>query len=150
EWLFFISVPFACLFIWEILTFFLAGRALKVFDHLRLLALLIMPLGVWIAATGKEYTGIVLIVFSLVLLLDKLLKTDITLDGRYYAFLAIQIGLTLIFNGYLTARSVVLYDQSYQLDFRIVTIPVEDFLYGISHILLTIIVYTKMKGRLGG
>ncbi|MBN1560122.1 lycopene cyclase domain-containing protein [candidate division KSB1 bacterium] len=145
EWLFFITVPFACLFIWEIITYFHTGHAIRVIDRLRLVWLLIIPLGVWIALAGKEYTGIVLLVFSLVMLLDKFLKTNITLDGRYYTFLAIQIALMLIFNGYLTARPVVLYDPSYQLNFRIFTIPIEDFIYGISHVTLTIIIYTKMK-----
>jgi lycopene cyclase domain-containing protein len=145
EWFFFITVPFACLFIWEIIVYFRAGHTIRIFYRLRLVWLLIIPLGAWIALSGKEYTGIVLIVFSLVMLLDKFLKTNIVLDGRYYTFLAIQIALMLIFNGYLTARPVVLYDSSYQLNCRIFTIPVEDFIYGISHMTLTIIFYTKIK-----
>ncbi|MEM1010483.1 MAG: lycopene cyclase domain-containing protein, partial [Myxococcota bacterium] len=40
--------------------------------------------------------------------------------------------LTFVFNGYLTARPVVLYGRSYQLDLRLWTIPIEDFIYGFS------------------
>ncbi|MBN1482288.1 lycopene cyclase domain-containing protein [candidate division KSB1 bacterium] len=147
EWLFFFTVPFACLFIWEIITYFRPRRNILLFAKLRLLWLLVIPVGMWLFFTGLEYTGAVLIALSIVSLLDKLTKTNIIVDARYYIILGILIGLMLVFNGYLTARPLVLYDSSYQLDIRIITIPVEDFLYGISHILLTLIVYTKIKER---
>lgn len=150
EWLFFITVPFACLFIWEIITYFRPKAEIKLFDNLRLLWFLVMPFAIWLFVSGKEYTGIVLVAISIVSLLDKFLKTNIIPDRRAYILFAILIGLMLVFNGYLTARPVVLYDPSYQLDFRIITIPIEDFIYGVSHILLTVIVYTKIKGRARG
>mgnify|MGYP001048630157 CR=1 FL=1 len=145
EWLFFITVPFACLFIWEIITYFRPKHTIVLFDNLRLLWFLVFPLGIWLFSIGKEYTGIVLMALATVSLLDKFLKTDIIMDRRAYILFPILIGLMLIFNGYLTARPVVLYDPQYQLDFRIITIPIEDFFYGISHILLTVIVFTKLK-----
>lgn len=150
EWLFFFTVPFACLFIWEIITTFRPRRDIKMFDNLRLLWLLVIPVGVWLFFIGLEYTGLVLVALSIISLLDKFLKTNIIMDARYYVMLGILIGLMLVFNGYLTARPLVLYDPSYQLNFRIITIPLEDFLFGISHILLTLIFYTKIKERSRG
>ncbi len=145
EWLFFITVPFACLFIWEIIIYFRPRRTIQFFNNVRLLWMFVIPIGTWLFWFGKEYTGIVLVVLAVVLLLDKFLKTDIILDQRAFIFFPILIGLMLVFNGYLTARPVVLYDPSYQLNVRIFTIPIEDFFYGISHILLTVMVYTKLK-----
>lgn len=50
----------------------------------------------------------------------------------------------LIFNGYLTARPVVMYDAAYQLDWRVGTIPIEDFIYGYALIVSVIVVYEKL------
>jgi lycopene cyclase domain-containing protein len=57
---------------------------------------------------------------------------------------------TLVFNGFLTARPVVLYGEAFQLGLRIYTIPVEDFLYGfglMSWVMLVFVVLTKDKGK---
>ncbi|MBN2093639.1 hypothetical protein JW964_28725, partial [candidate division KSB1 bacterium] len=89
--------------------------------------------------------GLVLIAISLVAIIDKQSNTHIFLQLRVYQYLILLTLLMLIFNGYLTARPVVLYDPAYQLNLRIFTIPVEDFVYGYSHILLTTIIYEKVK-----
>jgi len=78
--------------------------------------------------------------------MDKLLKVDLLLRPRTYLYLAIVSALTLVFNGYLTARPIVLYDESYQLDYRILTIPIEDFGYAFTLMLLNAMLYEKLRG----
>ena len=148
EWLFFITVPYACIFTWEVLVEYFSNRE---WTFLKFLSILIFVISFLLAGLmlyqGKEYTSIVLIVFGIVFLLDHLLETKIFMQRRTYIFSLLLILMMLIFNGYLTARPVVLYDPQYQLDFRIYTIPVEDFFYGLSLIFGILIVYEKLKQK---
>ncbi len=132
EILFFFTVPFACLFTWR--SVFAEGEA-RPREGLRVLQRLpwvTAPLGAALFVGGRQYTGLTLLAFSAVCVWDRRAGTHLLLQPRFLAFLAAVVGFTCIFNGYLTARPVVLYGVDYQLDFRIVTIPVEDFGYGIA------------------
>jgi len=88
---------------------------------------------------------LVLFAISLVGIVDKLTHREFFLQLRTCQYFILLTLLMLIFNGYLTARPVVLYDPAYQLNLRIFTIPVEDFVYGYSHVFLTTIIYEKVK-----
>jgi lycopene cyclase domain-containing protein len=99
---------------------------------LRLLLYLALPAGIYFFSIGKQYTGLTLSFLFIANLVDQFLKTNLLFDKRFYFYLLLIVIFTLIFNGYLTWRPVVTYGVGYQLDFRIITIPVEDFFYGIS------------------
>ena len=145
EWLFFISVPFSVLFIWEI---FSRKTGNPISDKLKFVKkmMLFFPLpGILFLLSGKEYTGLVFIAIGLVGLLDLLCSTEVLARKNTYIYLAIIFLLNLLFNGYLTGRPVVLYDDSYQLGLRIITIPIEDFIYGFSMLLMNTILYEKFR-----
>jgi lycopene cyclase domain-containing protein len=150
EWLFFITIPFACLFIWEILAYYLTNQIIAKLKFLRIFFLFGLPMGLFIYGTGKEYTALVLIFLGVAAVIDLVLKKDIFLQPRTYPYLAIVSGLILIFNGYLTFRPVVLYAPTYHLGFRFGTIPLEDFGYGYTLIILCTILFEKLKGGFRG
>jgi len=146
EVLFFITVPFACLFIWEILSYYhISDKMHKLFFITRVFFLLCFPIGIILFIIGKEYTGLVFTAIFLTSVVDWVLKINILLQSRTYLFLAFVTIFISFFNGYLTSRPIVLYDLSYQLDLRIGTIPIEDFFYGYSLLLLCVIVFEKIK-----
>jgi lycopene cyclase domain-containing protein len=92
--------------------------------------------------TGSlPYTGITLCVWSLTCAADLLFGTGLFRDPLFYVFLVPLFCLTFVFNGYLTARPVVVYNEEIKTTGRIWTIPWEDFLYGFSLITLTFILY---------
>ncbi len=144
EWLFFITVPFACLFIWEILS---TKNNANVFFKIpvKIVAPILLALIVVFFVTKKEYTFLVFTSLLIVILLDQILETNLLFQQKTIRLLLIVTGLILIFNGYLTARPVVLYDDTVNLGVRIFTIPLEDFFYGISHVLLTVIFYERLE-----
>lgn len=147
ECFFFFTVPFACLFVWEVVAHYFRTRTIARMQLMRA-ALYFLPLpGIMLFAAGKEYTGLVLVFLGTAALLDRAMRTDLLLQSRLWIFLAGVLALVLIFNTYLTWRPVVVYAGQYQLGFRIGTIPIEDFVYGISHQLAVVIVYEKLKGR---
>ncbi|HNR68759.1 MAG TPA: lycopene cyclase domain-containing protein [bacterium] len=147
EWLFFLTVPFACLFVWEILK--TKNRAQQWIDQsqIYLLSGLFVPAAVVLLVVGKEYTGLALLAFGVAVAGDRIVKSNILQQKRTGHFFILYWLMVLVCNGYLTARPVVIYDSAYQLGFRILTIPIEDFIYGSAHILLVLIVYEKLLAR---
>lgn len=150
EWLFFLTVPFACLFIWEILSRNNGQIISHKISNWVYAFLLILPLvGIAVVFTGKSYTATSLVVLGSVAFIDKIARTQILTQFRTYKFLSIVTILILAFNGYLTARPVVIYNEQYITGFRVFTIPVEDFFYGFALTLLTIILYERLKAWQG-
>jgi lycopene cyclase domain-containing protein len=147
EWLFFLTVPSACLFTWEMILKRSEDSRIMFGKLLRYAAFVLPIAGVWLFLAGKEYTGLVFIFIALAIYLDQYLKTDLVFQKRFYLYIAFIIFFTLIFNGYLTWRPVVLYGESYQLGLRIFTIPVEDFGYGFSLLFMCTIIYERLKKK---
>jgi lycopene cyclase domain-containing protein len=143
EILFFITVPFACLFTWEMIIRRAKEKPIDL-HGLRLLLYLALPAGIYFFSIGKQYTGLTLSFIFIANLVDQFLKTNLLFDVRFYFYLLLIVIFTLIFNGYLTWRPVVTYGVEYQLDFRIITIPVEDFFYGISLLWMNTSLYTRL------
>ncbi len=141
EILFFITIPFACIFIWLCLNAYFPVKRNNINIRANLIFYVFLIAGILLFSLGKEYSALVTITCGLSIFLDEKLSTKLYQFRNFYILLFIVTGLILIFNGYLTGRPIVLYDIQYQLDFRITTIPVEDFLYGISHIYLSIIAF---------
>jgi lycopene cyclase domain-containing protein len=144
EILFFITVPFACLFTWEMIIRRVKEKQINL-RWLRLLLYLALPAGIYFFSIGKQYTGLTLSFIFLANIVDQFLKTNLLFDRRFYFYLLLIVIFTLIFNGYLTWRPVVTYGVEYQLDFRIITIPVEDFFYGISLLWMNTSLYKYLR-----
>lgn len=149
ELLFFVAVPLACLFTWERVL----GGARATVRHPAVLGWLyplvwaMAPLGLVVAAQGLEYTGYALIALGVVALLDHALGVGLLLAPRALAYFGVVLLLTVVCNGYLTARPVVLYGESYQLGVRLSTIPVEDFVYGLALVWGCTLFYQRRLGR---
>lgn len=147
EILFFISVPFACLFTWEMIRRRTDEKELLWINKLRLFFYLLTPIGICFFISGKHYTGLAITFLGLAVLLDQLLSTNLILQKRFYFYLLLVLLFTLVFNGYLTWRPVVTYGVEYQLDFRIFTIPIEDFVYGTALIFMNTSIYQKIINK---
>lgn len=94
-----------------------------------------------------EYTIWASISVVLVTVADLTLGARLTRRGAFWLFLAVMFAFKLAVNGYLTWRPIVMYGEAQYLGLRIITIPVEDFLFGYSLILLTVTVWEKLKRR---
>jgi lycopene cyclase domain-containing protein len=147
EILFFITVPFACLFTWEMIIRRTNEKELVWINKIRPYLYFIIPMGIWFFISGRHYTGLAVSFLGLAILLDQVLNTNLLLKRRFYLYLLFILFFTLIFNGYLTWRPVVTYGVDYQLDFRIITIPIEDFVYGTALIFMNTSIYQKIISR---
>lgn len=147
EILFFITVPYACIFTWEMLNRHTAGPNFKFSKKIYLSPFVLIPIGLLFYLYGKEYTGLVFISMSIAVIYDRLLSANLFLHKNFINYLILISLFTLIFNGFLTWRPVVTYDEIYQLNFRILTIPIEDFFYGMSLLFISTSTYIKLNAQ---
>lgn len=94
-----------------------------------------------------EYTLLTLIALVVLIALDQwLLKTNLLRQLRFWlTYLAVLPGKFFL-NGYLTAVPIVSYHVPYYLGWRLGSIPVEDFFYLFDLMLLTLMLWQKLKG----
>lgn len=144
EVLFFITVPFACLLLWVNYRKYLSEKIFPKFPiYLLIITLIPAP---FLLLSGKIYSGSVLLVFGGVVLIDVLLKTKLFSSRIFIIFIFLITNvLTFIFNLYLTARPIVIYNTLVKTNINIITIPLEDFVFGMGLIALTLIIYEKMR-----
>ena len=68
---------------------------------------------------------------------------------RFWIYLGVMLVCQFVFNGYLTARPVTLYDPCCLLGPRIITMPVEDTLFGTALLGLVVVLWEWGGRRLG-
>ena len=88
-----------------------------------------------------EYTIGAVVSGVVVVGLDVLLRTRILRQRRFWLFMAVMFAFMTIVNGYLTWRPIVLYGDGFYLGVRIITIPVEDYIYGFGLISASVMVW---------
>jgi isorenieratene synthase len=147
ELLFFLVVPLACLFTWEVLVGGARARLRPLGRAGRIAALVCLLAAVWAWAEGREYTALVLAGVVGALVLDDALGTGLAGSNRARVHAVLVLAFTGVFNGYLTARPIVHYDDAYALGWRLGTIPVEDFAFGLALVLVTTTLYQRARGR---
>lgn len=135
EWLFFICIPYACLFTHEGFKYYFPKFKLSKASSTIISILLIVLITILLIFNfGKWYTTINFIWF-LVLMLFTLIKTPETLQVYYPSFLIILIPFFIV-NGILTGTGietpVVWYNNSENINFRIGTVPFEDVFYAFN------------------
>ncbi len=144
EILFFITVPLACIFSWEMLSRFYKIDTFKFRLKIYYLPVVLIPLSIYLLVIGKEYTALVFVSLTLAFFYDRIMGAKLFLNKNMPFYLLLILIFTIIFNGYLTWRPVVTYNEQYQLGFRIFTIPIEDFLYGLSLLIISTTTYVKL------
>ncbi len=146
EWLFFLVVPFSCVFIYEVLNYFVKRDLLSNTKKAITILLSILLLLMAVYFHDRLYTFAVSLFLGIFLLLHQFIFRSVYL-GRFYIAWAVCLLPFLIVNGVLTAMPVVIYNNPETLGIRIYTIPVEDVFYGMLNILQVITVYEWAKNK---
>jgi lycopene cyclase domain-containing protein len=150
EWLFFIIIPYASLFIHEafILYFPKIRLSKKNTTYLTFLIIIILIM-VLLRNTEKIYT-LYIFSFTLMVLGLSFFDRSSNLSHFYITFLIILIPFILV-NAVLTGSfiesEVVWYNNDENLGIRIFTIPIEDFAYAFSMLLLNLQIVQFLKHR---
>jgi len=140
EWLFFICVPYACIFILACVRAYITDRVffIPLWFWYILSAAFIIAGFIWM---NKTYTGVVFISVAIAILVVRIVTPANFRSANFWLSLAITYVPFLIANGVLTGLPVVLYDDSRNLGIRVFSIPLEDFFFSLSMLLLSFALY---------
>ena len=149
EILFFITVPFACIFIYACLNYYIKwqidNRITRIINSL----IIILCISELIFYHDRLYTIVTFgLLFILVPLLQYVFKAK-WLNRFYLAYLVALIPFYIV-NGILTSIPVVIYNNAANMGKRIGTIPAEDHFYLVILLLMNIgfFEYFKTKNQL--
>ena len=148
EILFFICIPYSCLF-----TYYCLDKFYSLSWNLKAENIFCILFSTFLFITGmvfrqKIYTSSTFITMAILCIILKFVL-NINWFGKAISVFAILIIPFLLVNGILTgtglAGPVVSYNPLFNLGIRIMTIPVEDFIYGFELFLINLAFYLRLK-----
>lgn len=133
EILFFVTVPFSCIFIYETVKLYIPEKELpfKKDWYYAAAAFMILAAGKW---SDQYYTSTVLIFSAAFLIIASSFKPAILRSRVYWISIAVTYVPFLIVNFFLTEPPIVWYSPEAIWGPRFTTIPLEDFFYSFSMI----------------
>ncbi len=150
EWLFFFVVPFACVFIYEVLNYFIPKPYLKSIQNRITAVLIFFSFLLSVVFVDRIYTFTTFSLLSLFLIWHLLINKSDYLGKFYFAFIIIQLPFSLVngvLTGMFTESPVVWYNDMEIIGIRMISIPVEDVGYNMLMLLIVITVLEMQKIR---
>jgi len=150
EWMFFIAIPYACLFTYHSLNYLVKKDYLEKYaDRITLiLAVFLLVTGIW--NTSRLYTSVTFISTGSFLLFHRFVIRGGYM-GRFYLMYLVTLVPFFIVNGLLTGsfipEEIVYYDNAQNLGIRLGTIPVEDMVYGLLMLLMNVTWFEFLRNR---
>jgi len=146
EILFFITVPFACIFIYECLNYYIKRDLLKQISIYITYFLMGLCAVLLILFYDKVYSLITFGLLLVILMLSQFVFKSSYLSRFYLAYLVSLIPFYIV-NGLLTSIPVVMYNNEENMSFRVGTIPFEDHFYSMAMLLLNIMFFEYFRNR---
>jgi len=150
EILFFIIVPYACVFIHDTLNTYWPIRYSKIDKKGFIIALVI--LNVWLVKVFNEQayytTSITISLFVTIILLLPLKSEYLAQLFRAYGIVIVPfLFVNGVLTGFFTDEPIVWYNNNNNLGIRVGTIPVEDFIYNFSLIIPIILLRDLIQNK---
>lgn len=148
EWLFFLCIPYACIFTYYALEYFLGTDSSATLPprlgYLLTLALLLIAIGFW----DRSYTATTALLAALFLAAATYWQWHLARISLSYLLI---FPFFLLSNGVLTGSfiesPIVWYSPAENLGIRLFTIPVEDVVYGYLLIALNGLLFQKFRSQ---
>lgn len=141
EWMFFIAIPYACVFTYHALNYLLKKDYFGPYANRISWTLVIILTVVAVLNFNRLYTSVTFLLTAGFILLHLLFFRSAYLGRFYLSYLVILIPFFIV-NGLLTGsfieEQVVWYDDTQNLGIRLFTIPVEDSIYGLLLIMMNV------------
>ncbi|HOW35048.1 MAG TPA: lycopene cyclase domain-containing protein [Candidatus Omnitrophota bacterium] len=140
EVLFFVVVPFSCIFIYEVIALYIKEGGFRIPRAV----FLVWAMGFLALAffnQERAYTFTVLMFCGAAMLLTLWFLPGLLNSSRYWLFILAGYVPFLIVNYILTALPVVVYNPAAVWGVRVLTIPLEDFFYSYAMLSLNLTVY---------
>ncbi len=148
EWLFFFTVPFACVFIYECLNFYIKKDWLQSIEPFltKLLILLFFAVGIW--KFWHMYTATTFILAGGFLLYHLLFEENAYRSRFYLAYLVSWVPFLMV-NGVLTGgytqEPVVIYNPEEYLGIRVTSVPLDDSVYSFLLLIMVVTLFERLR-----
>lgn len=146
EILFFLTVPFACIFVYECLNHYIKPDLLKQFNTAISIALLLLSAVLLLLYHDRVYTVVTFALLLLLIIYVAFVKKAEWLSRFYLAYLVSLLPFYMV-NGLLTSIPVVLYNNAENMAFRVGSIPFEDHFYSLALLLMNMCWFEYFKLR---
>jgi lycopene cyclase domain-containing protein len=150
EVLFFVCIPFASLFTYHALKYFFPSDPLKAWSYYISLVLVAVLALIAILALPRLYTSVTFFLTSAFIAYVGLYRREAFLSHFYFSYLFILIPFFIV-NGILTGtgipEEVVWYDNTQNLGLRLLSIPIEDSVYGMLMLIMTLFFMERLKKK---
>jgi lycopene cyclase domain-containing protein len=148
EWLFFLCIPYACVFTFQVVHPYLEQWQRPALMRKVLVGFALVVLLTGLVAPYRPYTTITFLTLGLLLGLT-LRFGDTRWMGNVLLTYALLLGPFFLINGLLTGLGwptpIVWYNPDAFLGMRIGTIPLEDFFYGMELVFLNLLAYRSLQ-----
>ena len=146
EILFFLTVPFACIFIYACLNYYVKWQPGDIVT--RMASNLLIGLSIALLALNytRLYTAVTFGLLAVLLILLMYYFRVKWLNRFYMAFIVSLIPFYIV-NGVLTAWPVVLYNNAQNMGIRAGTIPFEDHFYSMALLIMNVGFFEYFKNR---
>ena len=150
EILFFICIPYACLFTYFCFRIYLGNKFILKYEDVITWIILAVTVSLGIYFHDRLYTLYTAVGLTLFLLFLKYIVKFKWLSLFYYSHMFLLIPFFIV-NGILTGtgleKPVVWYNNAENMGIRFFTIPLEDFFYGMLMLLLNTFLFEFFMGR---
>ena len=150
EWMFFYFIPFACVFTYYCFDKFFDLSWTHVFNNVIVFVTTIVCVVTALLYYDKIYTLVTALVTLVTMLYLHFLAKREWIGQASFVFMILMVGFFLV-NGVLTGTGlespIVNYNPEHFLDIRMLTIPIEDAVYGYSQFMLNIYFFTLFKKK---
>jgi lycopene cyclase domain-containing protein len=146
EILFFLTVPFSCIFIYACLNYYVKWQPGNIVT--RMVSNLLIGLSIALLALNytRLYTAVTFGLLAVLLVLLMYYFKVKWLNRFYMAFIVSLIPFYIV-NGVLTAWPIVLYNDAQNMGIRVGTIPFEDHFYSMALLLMNVGFFEYFKTR---
>ncbi len=146
EILFFITVPYSAIFLYETAILYLPEKKIEISSKIFYSVSAILILIAFINS-NRYYTFTVMLFSAFFILINLLSKNSILKSKIYWLWIAFMFIPFLVVNYFLTSLPVVIYSQGAIIGMRLTTIPIEDFFYSYSMLSFNLFVYLIVKEK---
>lgn len=150
EWLFFIFIPFSCIFTYFCLDKFFRWQHLSAFNNIIVFVSIIVCAVVALRYADRIYTLVTAVVTIVTLLVFHFVMRVQWISQASLVFTILMLGFLPV-NGILTGTGlespIVNYNPVDFMGIRVLTIPIEDAVYGYTQFLWVLYFFKKFQTR---
>lgn len=146
EILFFLTVPFSCIFIYACLNYYVKWSLSQNVSKAISLLIILLCASILVVYYNRLYTAVNFGFLMVVLILLQYVFKSTWLNRFYMAYVVSLLPFYIV-NGILTAVPIVMYNNAENIGKRVGTIPIEDHFYSMALLLMNIGFFEYFKNK---